>query len=180
MIAYLPQIIGTLITFVVAFGLKIIIRRLVQKYGRFSTIVEARISQINRILSIFINLAAVIILIVIWGVDTRNLFVALSSVFAVIGVALFAQWSILSNITAGIIIYFSAPFKIGDYIRIIDKDMPIEARIEDIFTFYTHLRTKDGGIHIFPNALLLQKAISVLASGDENFTVFQDNSSLKK
>ncbi|MPN48935.1 hypothetical protein SDC9_196548 [bioreactor metagenome] len=58
--------------------------------------------------------------------------------------------------------------------------MPIEARIEDIFTFYTHLRTKDGGIHIFPNALLLQKAISVLASGDENFTVFQDNSSLKK
>lgn len=169
MIAYLPQIIGTLITFAIAFGLKIIISRLVKKYGHFSTVVEARISQINRILSIFINLAALIVLIVIWGVDTRNLFVALSSVFAVIGVALFAQWSILSNITAGIIIYFSAPFKIGDYIRILDKDMPIEARIEDIFTFYTHLRTKDGGIHIFPNAMLLQKAISVLDVNKEEF-----------
>jgi len=120
------------------------------------------------------NLAAMLVLIVISGVDTRNLFVALSSVFAVIGVALFAQWSILSNITAGIIIYFSAPFKIGDYIRILDKDMPIEARVEDIFTFYTHLRTKDGGIHIFPNALLLQKAISVMQIKDENFPTFPD------
>jgi len=174
MLAYLPQIIGTLITVAISFGLKIIIRRLVQKYGHFSTKFEARLSQINRILSIFINLAAMLVLIVIWGVDTRNLFVALSSVFAVIGVALFAQWSILSNITAGIIIYFSAPFKIGDYIRILDKDMPIEARVEDIFTFYTHLRTKDGGIHIFPNALLLQKAISVMQIKDENFPTFPD------
>jgi small-conductance mechanosensitive channel len=174
MLAYLPQIIGTIITLVVIFGLKIIIRRLVHKYGRFNTKVEARISQINRILSMFINLAALIVLIVIWGVDTRNLFVALSSVFAVIGVALFAQWSILSNITAGIIIYFSAPFKIGDYIRILDREMPIEARVEDIFTFYTHLRTKDGGIHIFPNAMLLQKAISVVDIEDENFPTFPD------
>jgi len=102
----------------------------------------------------------------------------LSSIFAVIGVALFAQWSILSNITAGIIIYFSAPFKIGDYIRILDKDMPIEARVEDIFTFYTHLRTRDGGVHIFPNSLLLQKAVSVIeedeSKSDDQFPTFNN------
>ena len=43
------------------------------------------------------------------------------------GVAMFAQWSILSNITSGIILFFSFPFKIGDLILIHDKDFPIEA-----------------------------------------------------
>lgn len=174
MLAYLPQIIGTVITLLVAAALKIIIKKFVKKYGGLHIKLEARISQINRILSILINLAVIIVLIVIWGVDTRNLFVALSSVFAVIGVALFAQWSILSNITAGIIIYFSAPFKVGDYIKILDKDMPIEARVENIYSFYTHLKTKEGGTHIFPNALLLQKAVSVIEDNDENFPTFTD------
>ncbi len=162
LLTYLPQIIGTLITIAIITVLKIITKRIVMKYKHITHKFEARISQVIRIFNIFFNLAGFITLIVIWGVDTKNLFVALSSIFAVIGVALFAQWSILSNITAGIIIYFSAPFKIGDYIRILDKDMPIEARVEDIYTFYTHLKTRDGGIHIFPNALLLQKAVSVI------------------
>jgi len=163
---YLPQIIGTLITFAGVAILKFITKRLVHKYGHMNHKFETRINQVVRIFNILLNFAGLITLIVVWGVNTRNLFVALSSVFAVIGVALFAQWSILSNITAGIIIYFSAPFKIGDYIRILDKDMPIEAKVEDIYTFYTHLKTKDGGVHIFPNSLLLQKAISVIEEHD--------------
>ncbi len=166
MTQYLPQIIGTLITLLATTIFKFILKRLVQKYGHINLKFESRINQVIRIFNIFFNLASLIVLIVIWGVDTRNLFLALSSIFAVIGVALFAQWSILSNITAGIIIYFSAPFKIGDYIRILDREMPIEAKVEDIYTFYTHLRTRDGATHIFPNSLLLQKAISVIGEGE--------------
>lgn len=178
LLTYLPQIIGTLITIAIITALKFITKRIVIKYKHISLKFEARISQVIRIFNIFFNLAGFITLFVIWGVDTKNLFVALSSIFAVIGVALFAQWSILSNITAGIIIYFSAPFKIGDYIRILDKDMPIEARVEDIFTFYTHLKTRDGGIHIFPNSLLLQKAVSVIEEdefkSDDEFPTFNN------
>jgi MscS family membrane protein len=173
---YLPQIIGTLITFSGVAILKFITKRLVHKYGHMNHKFETRINQVVRIFNILLNLAGLITLIIIWGMDTRNIFVALSSVFAVIGVALFAQWSLLSNITAGIIIYFSAPFKIGDYIRILDKEMPLEARVEDIYTFYTHLRTKDGGVHIFPNSLLLQKAVSVIdekeLKPDDQFPTF--------
>lgn len=175
---YLPQIIGTLITIALITSLKLITKKLVYKYKHITNRLEARISQVIRIFNIFYNLAGIIVLTVVWGVDTRNLFVALSSIFAVIGVALFAQWSILSNITAGIIIYFSAPFKIGDYIRILDKDMPIEAKVEAIFTFYTHLKTQDGGTHIYPNALLLQKAISVIEEDevktDRDFPTFNN------
>lgn len=175
---YLPQIIGTLITFAGVAILKLVTKKIVNKYGHLNHKFESRINQVVRVFNTLYNLAGIITLTVIWGVDTKNLFVALSSVFAVIGVALFAQWSILSNITAGIIIYFSAPFKIGDFIRILDKDMPIEARVEDIYTFYTHLRTKDGGIHIFPNSLLLQKAVSVIEEdeikSDDQFPTFNN------
>jgi small-conductance mechanosensitive channel len=56
---------------------------------------------------------------------------------------MFAQWSILSNITSGVIL-FSFPFKIGDIIKIHDKDFPITAEIEDILAFHVSLRTADG------------------------------------
>ncbi len=162
MLHYLPQIIGSVITIIVIVALKLIIKKLVRKYKISDQRTEVRVKQVIRIFNIFFNLAAIITLIIIWGVDTRNLFIALSSVLAVIGVALFAQWSMLSNITAGVIIFFSAPFKIGDTIIILDKDLPIEAMVEGIYTFYTHLKTKDGETHVFPNSLLLQKAVSIV------------------
>jgi small-conductance mechanosensitive channel len=62
---------------------------------------------------------------------------------------MFAQWSILSNITSGIL-FFSFPFKI-DIIRIHDKDFPIVAEIEDIRAFHVALKTKEGEMIIYPN-----------------------------
>lgn len=159
---YLPQIIGTLITFIVIYIIKYITKKIIFKYKHFRPRLEVRYKQVIKIFNITYFIAGLFILIAIWGVDTKNLFIALSSIFAVIGVALFAQWSILSNITAGIIIYFSAPYKIGDKIQIMDKDIPVIARIESINTFYTHLITDEGNVNIFPNSLLLQKAVLIM------------------
>lgn len=159
---YLPQIIGTAITIAIIYIIKYITKKIIFKYKHIRPRLEVRYQQVIKTFNTIYFIAGIFILIAIWGVDTKNLFIALSSVFAVIGVALFAQWSILSNITAGIIIYFSAPYKIGDKIQIMDKDMPVTARIESINTFYTHLRTDEGGINIFPNSLLLQKAVAVI------------------
>jgi small-conductance mechanosensitive channel len=111
---------------------------------------------------LFINILVIIALIIIWGVQTKDIFIALSSITTVVGVAMFAQWSILSNITSGVILFFSFPFKIGDVIKIHDKDFPIEAEIEDIGAFHVYLKTIDGEKIIYPNNLLLQKGISIL------------------
>lgn len=164
---HLPQILGTLIIVIIAIALRIGLRILVDKFLGMRPHPDVNASSVTRVVNFFINTLAIIAIMALWGVDTENLFVALGSVFAVIGIALFAQWSILSNITAGIILFFSAPFRVGDFIKILDKDMPIEATVENIFTFYTHLRTKEGGLHIFPNSLLLQKAIAVVVDKEE-------------
>ncbi|MNL27313.1 Mechanosensitive ion channel [compost metagenome] len=118
------------------------------------------------------NILVTISLIIIWGVNTEDIFFTVSSVTTVIGVAMFAQWSILSNITSGMILFFSFPFKIGDTIKIHDKDFPIEAEIEDISAFHVNLRTKEGERIIFPNNLLLQKGISIMPTHYEDKEFF--------
>ncbi|NJW55295.1 mechanosensitive ion channel domain-containing protein, partial [Salinimicrobium oceani] len=53
-------------------------------------------------------------------------------------------------------------YKIGSRIKIHDKDLPIEAVIEDIRAFHLHLRTLEGELITYPNNLILQKAVSLI------------------
>ncbi|NIW50111.1 MAG: mechanosensitive ion channel, partial [Gammaproteobacteria bacterium] len=69
----------------------------------------------------------------------KGLLVFASSFFAIVGVALFAQWSILSNITASVIIFFTSNAKIGDKIKVVDGDNTVSGIIRDIGLFYTLL-----------------------------------------
>ena len=142
--------------------LRILIAKIVRKYARTSEILEHRTNLVIKYNHIFINVLFFILIFIIWGVQTKDIFFTVSSVITVVGAALFAQWSILSNITSGIILLFSFPFKIGDMIKIHDKDFPIEAEIEDIRTFHTYLKTRDGEMITYPNTLLLQKGISII------------------
>ena len=104
----------------------------------------------------------------IWSVNLQEIGLLLSSVFAVLGVALFAQWSILSNITAGVILFFSFPYKIGDRIRIQDKDFPEDAIIEDIRAFHLLLRTESNELVTYPNNLILQKGVILVQKLDDD------------
>ncbi|MEZ4873925.1 MAG: hypothetical protein R2793_00335 [Flavobacteriaceae bacterium] len=86
----------------------------VNRFAKKSEKVEHRTGLIIKYVDFAIVFAIILSLVLIWGVDFSSVGVVLSSVFAVIGVALFAQWSILSNITSGVIMFFTFPYKIGD------------------------------------------------------------------
>ena len=135
---------------------------LVKKYAIKSEVLEYRKNLVIKYVSVFFTSLFFVSLILIWGVKTDDLFITVSSVLTVIGVALFAQWSILSNITSGFIVLFSFPFKIGDTIKIHDKDFPIEGEIISIHTFYTLVKTTEGEMVTYPNSLFLQKGVSTL------------------
>lgn len=83
----------------------------------------------------------------------------LSSIFAVLGVALFAQWSILSNVTASVLIFFVFPYRMGDLVKITEKDEDISGTIIDITMFHVILRHESGNIITYPNNLILQKGV---------------------
>ncbi len=157
---YLPQIIASAIVIALLPISKYITKKITMQYSLIMRKSELRLSQVKQVIFTILNIIFVFLIAVIWGVQPENLLIALSSIFAVIGVALFAQWSILSNVTAGIIMFFTAPFRIGDTIHIIDKDLPIDATIENIKGFYTYLRTEKGELIVIPNNLFLQKMVS--------------------
>lgn len=159
---YSQEIVATIILLFALIALRVIIAKLIRRYANRSHVLEHRTNLVIKYIHILMNILVTISLIVIWGVKTEDIFLTVSSIATVIGVAMFAQWSILSNITSGMILFFSFPFRIGDTIKIHDKDFPIEAEIEDISAFHVNLKTKEGEKIIFPNNLLLQKGISIM------------------
>lgn len=159
---YIKEEISTGILFLVLVLLRLMVSKLVRRFAKSSEIIEHRANLVIKYIHLLITILAIISFIIIWGVQTKDIFIAVSSFTTVVGVAMFAQWSILSNITSGIILFFSFPFRIGDIIKIHDKDFPIEAEIEDIRAFHVYLKTKDGEMITYPNSLLLQKGISII------------------
>ncbi|MFK7814388.1 MAG: mechanosensitive ion channel domain-containing protein [Maribacter sp.] len=171
------ELLYSLITLFVVFILKFAFSQAVRKVGKMGDFNQVRTNLIVKYISGALSLTTIAIFTLIWGVNFRDLGVLLSSVFAVIGVALFAQWSILSNITAGVIIFFSYPFKIGNTIRIMDKEI-IDSEsadenifvIEDIRAFHLHLRKKNGEILTYPNSLVLQKGVALVSTYNDQLT----------
>lgn len=136
-----------------------LIKQIIQKLGTSKSVPIQRIHYLENFFTLMLIIAFVIIFSLIFSIDYKGFLVFASSVFAVVGVALFAQWSILSNVTSSIIIFFSFPAKIGDKIKTIDGDNSIEGVITKISLFQVELEDKEGNQIIYPNNLLLQKPI---------------------
>lgn len=156
------ELIYTAILLAVLLIFRYILQVIIKRIGRKSGINEARTNLIVRYATVALFLIASLIESFILGAEPRELALVFSSVFAVIGIALFAIWSILSNITSGVIMFFAFPYKVGDKIQIHDKDFPVIAIIEDITAFQVILRMDDGDLVTYPNNLILQKAVTLL------------------
>jgi small-conductance mechanosensitive channel len=159
---YQDEIINTAILLIILMIIRAIIVITVKKIGRRSGTTEARAVLIGRYVTVTLVLIAFLIEAFILGAQPHDITLVFSSVFAVIGIALFAIWSILSNVTSGVIMFFSFPYKVGDKIKIHDKDYPVEAIIEDIRAFQLILREDNGNLVTYPNNLILQKAVTLL------------------
>lgn len=120
---------------------------------------DLRVLYITRLMNIGMVFCCIVVMCLILGLGYSEISVFLSSIFAVVGVALFAQWSILSNVTASMIIFFGFPYKVNDRIKILDKDDDMCGVIAEITMFHVILRREDGNLITYPNTLILQKAV---------------------
>lgn len=102
------------------------------------------------------------VIILTLGIDLKEVSIFLSSVMAIIGVAFFAQWSLLSNLTSSVIIFFYYPLKIGNKIRILDKEIDSSGVVINITGFYVMLKTDKGEEISIPNSIILQRGIQYL------------------
>lgn len=103
-----------------------------------------------------------ILLSAIWGLKQSEIAVFVGTLLTALGIAFFAQWSLLSNITSSLLLFFNHPVKIGDTIKILDKDCPFEGEVIDLTYFFVHLKTASGEIITIPNSHIFQKSISMI------------------
>jgi len=153
------KIIETFIVIVIIAIIYFLINKFVDRIIANNTVKKGRgklVKKTNKFFSICVGL---IFVLIIWGVNQAELAVFVGAVLTVLGIAMFAQWSILSNITSSMIIFFSHNVKLEDTITILDKDYEIEGRISDIGLFFVILKTKDGELVSFPNNIFIQKMI---------------------
>lgn len=111
-------------------------------------------------------IAATVLISAIWGLNQNEIAVFVGTILTALGIAFFAQWSLLSNVTSSLLLFFNHPVKIGDTIKVLDKDYPFEGEVTDLTYFFVHLKTDAGEVITIPNSLLLQKSVLVMEKGD--------------
>lgn len=102
---------------------------------------------------------SVSLLLLAWGIDFSGLLVLSTSIITVTGVALFASWSLISNITAYFILLTNVAYRRGNYVRILDGDNYIEGVIADLGPFSTRLVTAERETLMYPNNLILTRPV---------------------
>ena len=155
------QVLESVIVLVVYIILFFVVKKIINNTLKNTPLQRDRIKIIVKVLQLFISITGVVLLAGIWGFKQKEIAAFASTVLTALGIAFFAQWSLLSNITSSIILFFNHPLKLGDTIKVLDKDYPFEGEITELTYFFVHLKTVEGEIITIPNSMILQKSISI-------------------
>lgn len=153
------DIIFTTLIIVLYFVLASALKKFITKYGKQRQIPRSQRIKLARLSKFILGILCILLLIMVWGLNMKDLWLVSSVILGFIGVAVFAVWSLLSNVLAAYILFFSEPFQIGDLIILKDGDNSIKGEVMHMTTFYVKLKLEDGGLANIPNNITFQKII---------------------
>ncbi len=160
------RIIETLITILVLAAIRRFVSNIIRKRLQAADFGDNRAKLTINMFNVIYLALLVIILAGIWGLHGDQVIHFIGAALTVVGIGFFAQWSLLSNITSGLILFFNHPLKIGDYLSIVDKDFPLEGRVENITLFFIYIRDKEDRVFSISNTVMIQKTFRVLDHQD--------------
>ena len=129
----------------------------IRKGVNISKLTEESALKAFNIMRIIIGTMTLAALFLVWGIDFSGLLLVSTSLITITGVALFANWSLLSNITAYFILLFQPSYSRGNFIRVFEGDNFVEGTIAEVNLFNIKLITDDEEIIMYPNNLLLTR-----------------------
>jgi small-conductance mechanosensitive channel len=160
------QILETLVIFILYVIIFFINKKVINNALKSTQLQRTRRKVIIKALNLFTTITAIVLIAGIWGLEQNEIAVFATTILTALGIAFFAQWSLLSNITSSIILFFNHPLKVGDTIKVLDKDYPFEGEVTELTYFFIHLKTKEGETITLPNSVALQKSIAVIEKQD--------------
>ncbi|WP_248723325.1 mechanosensitive ion channel family protein [Seonamhaeicola sp. ML3] len=146
-------LLATLVVFI------IVTRKALIRFSLLKAIEPNRRKIVGSLIYFTYYIIALFILLLIIGIEFNQFMIFASSILAVLGVGFFAQWSLLSNLTTSMILFFFHPLRIGSHVRIIDKELDLSGQVIDITGFYVLLKKEDNKIVSIPNSVIINKGI---------------------
>lgn len=168
----IQPVLGVILIVVIALILRYLANRLVRwmttRYG-----IPAEVAMgTRRVLVFLIWFAALIAVLERIGVSGTVLWTAITGFAAVAAIAFFAAWSVLSNIFCTLLIVITRPFRLHDYIEVLENgEKPgLKGRVADINFIYTTLTELDSdgqqSVLEVPNNLFFQRTIRRWRGGE--------------
>jgi len=134
--------------------------KLINKNMTMKLIQKPRGKIIKKAINFTLLFVCITFILIIWGVNQSDVAAYVGSILTVVGVAFFAQWFILSNITSSIILFFNHSVKIEDTVTIMEaKEYEIKGRISNIGLFFVTIKTEENEEISLPNNIFIQKMI---------------------
>lgn len=149
-----------LLTYLVIIWIKALDKFTVQSIRSIAAVNEQHRSPIKDAVPFLTSLSRIIIMFfglylvfLAWDVNLTPLMALIS----VIGAALsFAARDVVGNVLSGMSIFFSRPFKVGDYIKIDDQ---FQGTVKEIGLQMTQVEAESGSLINLPNSILVTKAV---------------------
>jgi len=156
---FLLEIVLSVVLVVMGYLLRTVNRRIIQSVSRKNAIRAERRLLLEKFSSFSIAAFAVVCLIMVWGVNVTSIFVLVTSILGVIGIAFFAGWSLLSNIFAAFLLFYASPFRMEDEITVMDRPNPVTGKVVNMTLFFVFVEDASGNRVTVPNNIVLQRAV---------------------
>ncbi len=152
---YIIKLLWSVLFLTFMLGMAGLIKQKAKKIQKKEKLNKTRYFILKKLINTLLAILCFTALVLIWGINVKSLWVSISGLLAMIAVAFFAVWSLVGNILAGVILFFTSPFKSGDEIEILPDD--IRGKVIAINTFFTLIQDDDEAFINIPNSLFFQK-----------------------
>ncbi|MGE9297029.1 MAG: mechanosensitive ion channel domain-containing protein [Puniceicoccales bacterium] len=156
---YFWKTVASLALIALSFPAASILARFVRSHGERYLLSPDRVDLASKTVKSLLYLLVAVVIGGVWQVGFDSLSIYLASSFTVLGVSFFTQWSLLSSITASLILFFYFPIRVGTRIRIVDGDNTNEGKVVEIGLFSVQIKLDNGNIVTYANNQVIQKPV---------------------
>ena len=142
---------------------RVVWNRTIDRIAHFRGMSPQRVATVRRAVQILGRITLAVVVSLILAIEFQGVLVLLGALSAAIGIAFFAQWSILSNVTTSIIMFWKFPIRIGDHISILGEERSL-GKVTDVTPFFIILTAANGNTITIPNNQVLQQSFVVYDS----------------
>ena len=151
----LPRLLGALplaiAIMVGTFVLNLVLGRALLLVARRTHLTALDVLPVKQILQWLTRLIAAILILSVFGFEIGGIWAMLSTILGLVAIGFVAVWSLISHITATVLILFLRPFQMGDDLEFPGE--PVSGRAVDINFFFTTLVDHEGTYHQIPSEI---------------------------